>query len=71
MNFIDGNDSMIGQIMEKYPALGAVIQGLFDIFSYVFNAIGDLMTWLSDTRAYRLTVSVESLKRLSRYCSAH
>lgn len=49
MNFIDGNDSMIGQIMESYPALGAVIQGLFDIFSYVFNAIGDLMSWLSDT----------------------
>lgn len=49
MNFIDGNDSMIGQIMEKYPALGKVIQGLFDAFSFVFNAIGDLMSWLSDT----------------------
>ena len=49
MNFIDGNDSIIGQIMEKYPALGKVIQGLFDAFSFVFNAIGDLMSWLSDT----------------------
>ncbi|MEY0256623.1 hypothetical protein AB7X32_23095, partial [Morganella morganii] len=32
MNFIDGNDSMIGRILDKYPGLKAVILALWDVF---------------------------------------
>ncbi len=46
MNFIDGNDSLIGQILTQYPIIGDVIQVLidavkvlWDAFSWVFNSI--------------------------------
>lgn len=32
MNFIDGNDSMIGQIFEKYPIVKDIIFGIIDAF---------------------------------------
>lgn len=50
MNFIDGNDSLIGQIMSEYPAIGAMIQWLIDYFktmwdavSWIFNSILSLL----------------------------
>lgn len=50
MNFIEGNDSMIGQMMEKYPIIGQLIGGikdaltmLWDTFSWVFDAIHSLL----------------------------
>lgn len=50
MNFIDGNDSMIGQMMEKYPIIGQLIGGikdaltmLWDAFSWVFDSIQSIL----------------------------
>lgn len=42
MNFIDGNDSMIGRILDKYPGLKAVILALWDVFKKLFNFIIDV-----------------------------
>lgn len=39
MNFIDGNDSMIGRILDKYPALKTVILALWDAFKVLFDFI--------------------------------
>lgn len=37
MNFIDGNDSMIGRILEKYPRLKVVILALWETFKSSLN----------------------------------
>lgn len=37
MNFIDGNDSMIGRILEKYPRLKVVILALWETFKKLFE----------------------------------
>lgn len=39
MNFIDGNDSMIGRILDKYPALKTVILALWEAFKVLFDFI--------------------------------
>lgn len=39
MNFIDGNDSMIGRILDKYSALKTVILALWDAFKVLFDFI--------------------------------
>lgn len=45
-NFIAGNDSLIGQIAEEYPAIGRLIERLGEVFSEVFGAIGEVVEWL-------------------------
>lgn len=40
MNFIEGNDSLIGQIFEKYPAVKDVVMALID----AFRALWDILT---------------------------
>ncbi|MDR0805943.1 MAG: hypothetical protein LBN41_04235 [Enterobacteriaceae bacterium] len=49
MNFIDGNDSMIGRIFEKYPMIEQIVMGLIDAFktlsrwaNTIVNEIADL-----------------------------
>lgn len=37
MNFIDGNDSMIGRILEKYPQLKIIILALWETFKKLFE----------------------------------
>lgn len=58
MNFIEGNDSLIGQIFEKYPLIQTLIYGIGDAFKFVmettrqgfllvgqvFMAVGGLIT---------------------------
>ncbi|MEY0016944.1 hypothetical protein AB7W42_19180 [Providencia rettgeri] len=46
MNFIEGNDSMIGRLMDKYPALKAVIMALCDAYHYLNDALNDFIDWL-------------------------
>jgi hypothetical protein len=50
MNFIDGNDSLIGQIMTDYPAIAAIVNFLIDVIKnlwstveWVFNSIVSLL----------------------------
>lgn len=39
MNFIDGNDSFIGQVFEKYPAVQQVVMALIDIFKALWDML--------------------------------
>jgi len=39
MNFIDGNDSLIGQIFEKYPLIEQIVMSLANIFRDTFQTI--------------------------------
>ena len=39
MNFIDGNDSFIGQIFEKYPMVQAIVMQIIDIFKFMFDTL--------------------------------
>lgn len=38
-NFIDGNDSFIGQVFEKYPAVQQVVMALIDIFKALWDIL--------------------------------
>ncbi|NGE24233.1 hypothetical protein G5637_36985, partial [Klebsiella pneumoniae] len=48
MNFIDGNDSMIGRILDKYPALKTVILALWDAFKVLFDFIKTVVKVVAD-----------------------
>ena len=39
MNFIDGNESFIGQIFEKYPMVQAIVMQIIDIFKFMFDTL--------------------------------
>lgn len=39
MNFIDGNDSFIGQIFEKYPMVQDVVMSMIDIFKALWGML--------------------------------
>ena len=39
MNFIDGNDSLIGQIFDKYPAVKDVVYSIIDAFKFMGEVI--------------------------------
>lgn len=48
MNFIDGNDSLIGQIFEKYPLVKAIVMGMVDAFKLAWDALKFLVGALID-----------------------
>lgn len=39
MNFVEGNDSFIGQVSEKYPIVGQVVHGLVDAFKAMWDML--------------------------------
>lgn len=39
MNFIDGNDSFIGQIFESYPMVERIVMGLIDVFRAMWDVL--------------------------------
>ncbi len=48
MNFIDGNDSMIGRIFEKYPRLKIVILALWETFKKLFEYLKVIVGVVAD-----------------------
>ncbi|CRL63839.1 hypothetical protein [Proteus vulgaris] len=48
MNFIDGNDSMIGRILEKYPRLKIVILALWETFKKLFEYLKVIVGIVAD-----------------------
>lgn len=42
MNFIDGNDSMIGQMVEKYPMVKALVEGIATAFKFLGQMASDV-----------------------------
>lgn len=48
MNFIDGNDSMIGRILEKYPQLKIIILALWETFKKLFEYLKIIVGVVAD-----------------------
>lgn len=48
MNFVRGNDSFIGQVIEKYPALGKIIMAIFDAWKTLFGYLGDALAYITE-----------------------
>ncbi len=48
MNFIAGNDSMIGQIFEKYPMIKEIVFGLIDAFKQMGSAVGAVFEFIGE-----------------------
>ncbi|ELZ5938406.1 hypothetical protein U0L13_000560 [Providencia stuartii] len=48
MNFIDGNDSMIGRLLDKYPALKIVIMALWEAFKALFEYLKVAAKFVAD-----------------------
>lgn len=42
MNFIEGNDSLIGQFLDEYPAVRAAISTIGDVFEWLGGVIKDI-----------------------------
>lgn len=60
MAFIDGNDSMIGQILTEYPIIGTIVQALAD----VLRGAWDVISWVFESMLSLLQISVEGWKIL-------
>lgn len=43
MNFMEGNDSLIGQILEKWPVVGDIIRGVGDVFKWLAETVLDVL----------------------------
>lgn len=54
MNFIDGNDSLIGQILTAFPMIGDAIQVLIDYFMALFDA----GSWVFETLASLIQIGI-------------
>lgn len=48
MNFINGNDSMIGRILEKYPVLKSVIMTIWQAWQSFFEYLKEAVTVVAD-----------------------
>ncbi|UWS31118.1 hypothetical protein [Erwinia pyrifoliae] len=48
MNFIDGNDSMIGRILDAYPELKQVIMTLWEAFKTLFEYLSGAAKFVAD-----------------------
>ena len=46
MNFIDGNDSMIGNMMEKYPLVKTLVMGIVEAFKFMGDVVGAVFSSL-------------------------
>lgn len=46
MNFVDGNDSLIGQILNKYPLVGEVVKALAGVFMWFWDIAAALLQFL-------------------------
>lgn len=64
MNFIDGNDSMIGRILDKYPALKTVIMALWEAFKACFDFIIAVSSAVSDAAVTAFNLIIGGVKQL-------
>ncbi|MFS1569298.1 hypothetical protein [Providencia huaxiensis] len=64
MNFIDGNDSMIGRILDEYPELKAVILALWDAFKSFFDFVIALSKVVADVAVAAFNFIIDGGKQL-------
>lgn len=59
VNFMEGNDSLIGQLLEKWPVLGTIIEGITDFV----KGLGDAFVWTFNTVTDVVNIAIELFKR--------
>jgi hypothetical protein len=42
VNFIEGNDSLIGQFLNEYPQIAAILEGIGDVFKWLASVVSDV-----------------------------
>lgn len=67
MNFIDGNDSMIGRILEKYPRLKIVILALWETFKKLFEYLKVIVGVVADIVVAGWNVMASGLKAYVKF----
>ncbi len=67
MNFIDGNDSMIGRILEKYPRLKVVILALWETFKKLFEYLKAIVGVVADIVVAGWELMASGLKAYVKY----
>ncbi|EMH0747068.1 hypothetical protein ACXD0S_000084 [Proteus mirabilis] len=67
MNFIDGNDSMIGRILEKYPRLKVVILALWETFKKLFEYLKAIVGVVADIVVAGWDLMASGLKAYVKY----
>ncbi len=60
MNFVEGNDSLIGSILEKWPVVGDIAKGIWE----AIKAIGDAAVWVFETIVSLIQVQVAVWRKL-------
>lgn len=71
MNFIEGNNSMIGEIFKKYPMVEKIVMGLIQVFkdyfkivSWVFENAGKIIGSFADDAVKTLDAMGKSIKAI-------
>jgi phage-related protein len=59
-NFIDGNDSLIGQILTEFPVIGDIIQGVIENIKMLWGAV----SWVFNTIVSVLQIAITVWGRL-------
>ncbi|EMH1503847.1 hypothetical protein RGI93_002005 [Proteus mirabilis] len=67
MNFIDGNDSMIGRILDKYPQLKVVILALWETFKKLFEYLKAIVGVVADIVVTGWDLMASGLKAYVKY----
>ncbi|MFN6957819.1 hypothetical protein [Proteus mirabilis] len=67
MNFIDGNDSMIGRILDKYPQLKVVIFALWETFKKLFEYLKAIVGVVADIVVAGWDLMASGLKAYVKY----
>ncbi len=60
MNFVEGNDSLIGQILEKYPVIQQIVSAVVD----VVKSLGEAVAWAFETMVDVLSIAIELWRRI-------
>lgn len=61
MAFLDGNDSVIGDLAKKWPIVGDVVRGLVDSFKFVKDALQAFAMFFVDAFTVGPTQAIENL----------
>lgn len=48
MAFLDGNDSLIGELAKRWPIIGEIVHGVADVFSFLFDLVKAGLTFITD-----------------------
>lgn len=48
MAFLDGNDSLIGEMAKRWPIIGEIVHGVADVFSFLFDLVRAGLTFMTD-----------------------